>query len=314
MEVEDNADEPRPTAFHASYIRYEPNEETKQEDKRASGRVVHFPQLLKRLGVKELCLPSMWKACLIEAFGMGVFTYAHVAIVSAGLTYSYPPLLIGIFHGFLLALFILQFAASSGAHFNSLITFATVTTGHTPFFRGLFYIPSQILGAFIGALCMKASINKEVGITLRLASCNLGDLDVGQGLMIEVFFSFLILFASYGIAFNARQRGIYGPVFVPLFIGLVLCLVIFSSASLAPPPFTGAGANPSLCFGCTAALSLYEEIGRTLAFENHWVYWVGPGIAAIIHAILYLVAPPHHHVLYEEEKAAKAKKIEMKSV
>lgn len=237
---------------------------------------------------------------------MAVFTYAHVAIISASLSYTYPPLLIAIFHGFLIALFIVQFAASSGAHFNSLITFATITTGHTTFVRGMCYIPSQMLGAFIGALCMKTSMVKAQALAIGLGSCNLGDsLDVGQGLMIEVFFSFLLLFASYGLAFNAKQREIYGPILAPIFVGVMLALVIFSSASLAPPPFTGAGANPSLCFGTAAALSLYEEIGNSEGFKHHWIYWVGPGISALIHAGLYLVAPPHHHDLYEKEKQKK---------
>lgn len=150
---------------------------------------------------------------------------------------------------------------------------------------------------------MKSSMPVARGIELRVGSCYLGDLDEGQGILIEVFFSFLMLFASYGLAFNVKQREIYGPVFAPIFLGLMLSLVIFSSSSLAPPPFTGAGANPSLCFGCTAAFSLYDEIGTEAAFDRHWVYWVGPGAAAIIHGALYLIAPPHHHSLYKEERA-----------
>lgn len=85
--------------FNASYIRYDRDEEVKEEVKKASSKVAKLPKVLVILGVEELLMPSMWKACLVECFGMAVFTFAHVAIVSASTTFTYPPLLISIFHG-----------------------------------------------------------------------------------------------------------------------------------------------------------------------------------------------------------------------
>eukprot|EP01127_Copromyxa_protea_P007667 TRINITY_DN1755_c0_g1_i1.p1 TRINITY_DN1755_c0_g1~~TRINITY_DN1755_c0_g1_i1.p1 ORF type:complete len:263 (-),score=17.82 TRINITY_DN1755_c0_g1_i1:28-816(-) len=256
----------------------------------------------------------MWKGCLVECFGMAVYVWTHTAIVMASASYTYPPLLIGIFHGVLLSLFILQFAASSGAHFNSMITFSTMLTGHTPFFRGLCYIPAQILGAFIGALCMKASVMPDFGMRFKLGACHRGPMNSGQALMIEVVSCLLVLFAAYGTAFNARQNAIYGPVFVPLFSGLMLVLIIFCSSSLGEPPFTGAGVNPPLCLGCSAAYALYDDIETAVAFEDQWIYWVGPGISSILHGVMYLIAPPHHHALYQEQKALRQRKKEEKSM
>ena len=35
--------------------------------------------------------------------------------------------------------------------------------------------------------------------------------------------------------------------------------------------------------------------------DGHWAYWVGPGLACIVHALIYCVAPPHHEEAYNEE-------------
>jgi len=309
----DSADRPQSGGrenFFASFIRYDVSKEQEEELKTAHDRMVGYPKIFKTLGGEELFLSSLYKACAIEFVGMALFTYAHIGIVLSSMTFPYPPLVSAIFHGVMLFLFITIFSASSGAHFNSLITYGTVLTGHTRFFRGVLYILSQITGSFIAGLCMKASIPFEIAGPIRLGSCYVGDLGPGASITMEFFFSELLLAVSYGVAFNARQGEIYGPVLAPIFIGFMLALTIFASSAIAPPPYTGTGSNPSLCFGCLAAFATYNEsqyLDRPV-FYRHWVYWLGPGIAGTFNAVLYYIAPPHHQNLYHEEERQKKEK------
>lgn len=156
---------------------------------------------------------------------------------------------------------------------------------------------------------MTGSIPFEAAAPIRLASCSTGNMSIGGALAVEFFFSLLLVFTIYGVAFNARQGEIYGPILAPIFIAIMLALIIFGSSGIAPPPFTGTGSNPSLCFGCLAAFATYNESHYLdpPVFYSHWIYWVGPAIAGIVHAILYYIAPPHHHSLYLEERKKKDK-------
>lgn len=184
---------------------------------------------------------------------------------------------------------------SSGAHFNSMITMASILTGHIPLVRGVLYIMVQIFGAATGAQIMRQSIADAAVVATHLGGCSIGTLEPKQALAIEFFFSLALLYPVYGTAFNLRQREIYGPMLPPIFIGITLGLVIFASASLSPPPFTGAGVNPSMCLGTAWAYSRSSLTGSSDTLNYQWIYWVGPALACIVNAALYGFAPPHHH-------------------
>ena len=51
---------------------------------------------------------------------------------------------------------------------------------------------------------------------------------------------------------------------------------------------------------CWAANHVYysDHHGRS----PQWPYWLGPFAAALAHAVVYLVFPPHHKALYEAKK------------
>lgn len=294
------------TRMMAALIPYAETWPQRKSNADALDKIKAFPEVFSLFGFHELFLQTLYKALLIEFVGTASFVYIHIAIIAACGRYAYPPLQIGIAHAFLLALFIYQFAMSSGAHFNSMITFSSILTAHIPLVRGILYIMVQIFGAAVGAEIMRQSISDDVVVSTHLGGCSMGPLDPNQALAIEFFFSLALLYPVYGTAFNLRQREIYGPVLPPILVGITLGLVIFSSASLAPPPFTGAGANPSLCLGTAWAYSRSHLPGSSDVLNYHWVYWVGPVLASIVNAAMYAFAPPHHHdagVLSAEENS-----------
>ena len=283
------------TAMHAMLIPYSRTAEEADSAKKALESISALPEVLSFMGIHEIYMLSMYKALLIEFVGTASFTYIHIGIVTACQQFPYPPLQIGIAHGVLLTLFIYQFAMSSGAHFNSLITYSSIITGHIPLLRGILYIAMQIFGATAGAgIMLRSAANTTLESTM-LGTCSMGSLEPKQALAIEFFFSMAMLYTVYGTAFNLRQREIYGAVLPPLLIGITLALIIFASASLAPAPFTGAGANPSLCLGTAWAYSGSNLAGHDTVLDHHWVYWAGPILASLGNGAIYAVVPPHHH-------------------
>lgn len=301
----------RVVKMFASLIQYSETSKQKASNTEALEHISNLPNIFALIGLQEIYLKSLYKALLVEYVGTAAFVYFHIAIVTASVQhFSYPPLLIGIAHAFLLPLFIYQFAMSSGAHFNSLVTIASITTGHIPLLRGTLYVAVQIFGAVSGASVMYQSFDNAAAESVFLGGCSTGNLNAKQALAIEFFFSLVLLFPIYGMAFDLRQREIFGPVIPPIFIGLMLGLIIFASASLAPPPFTGAGVNPSMCLGIAWAFSQTNATGSSDALKYQWIYWVGPVMASLVNAIVYSTAPPFHEVLSAEEDSKAASQSE----
>ena len=271
--------------FYGQIVRY--------KGQRPVVRAAGLSRTALALGVDELYGGDVWRGTLIETFAMTVFMVVHCAIVSKCVV-QYPPpaadtnLYIGLGHFFLLGFYIICFAAPSGGHINSLITWATVCTGHTPVVRGLMYTAAQATGGILGALIFDR-ISSE---SLRLAACSIGDMAATDAFVAEIFFSIALLVVAYGIAFDARQGQIFGPVLAPLFISATVGLLIWCTGGLAKG-YTGAGMNPIMCFGPNAV------IGGS-AMNHQWVYWLGPLVAAVMHAAVYLTVPPHHKHMYEE--------------
>mmetsp|Transcript_23087 Transcript_23087/g.45019 ORF Transcript_23087/g.45019 Transcript_23087/m.45019 type:complete len:248 (-) Transcript_23087:307-1050(-) len=205
-----------------------------------------------------------------------------------------------------MALLILSLAASSGAHINPMISFATILTGHTPATRGVLYIFSQMCGSVIGSQIMKDALpesTREWTVSEngqgQLGGCTYGTLTEKQQFLIEFGFSLFVIVCAYGLAFDARQGKIFGPVLAPIFIAAAIAAGIYSSGTLLPSGYSGAGMNPARCFGPAAVMG-----GDN--WRGHWVYWFGPFTAGAVNAVVYLLAPPHHKAMYEESRRAAA--------
>eukprot|EP01040_Poterioochromonas_malhamensis_P015499 gene15499-17358_t len=257
----------------------------------------YLPPALLFVGAHELFSASLYKSAVMEIIGSIGQCYFHIAIVLGSQAFTYPPAVIGFVSALVIALYIYQFAMTSGAHFNPLITMASMASGHLPIVRGLLYIGCQVLGWYIGAEIMRASVSRDLALSVGLGACSPGDKTYEQAFAIEFMCSFMLLFPVYGTAFNLRQREVFGPIYPPILIGMTLGMLVFCSASLGSPPFTGAGMNPSLCSGIALSLANIAGVENGEVFRHHSVYWLAPMTAAVTNAILYTIMPPHHDVL-----------------
>ncbi len=106
--------------------------------------------------------------------------------------------------------------------------------------------------------------------------------DVVPGLIVEMVLTFTLVFVIFATAIDPNGPGRLAP----FAIGLTVMVDLFVSV-----PLTGASMNPARSFG--PALVTGE-------WANHWVYWVGPIVGAVLAAVIYELI----YIRGREEEAA----------
>ncbi|CAN1805438.1 Aquaporin PIP2-2 [Linum perenne] len=99
----------------------------------------------------------------------------------------------------------------------------------------------------------------------------------GTGLGAEIIGTFVLVYTVFSATDPKRNaRDSHVPVLAPLPIGFAVFMV-----HLATIPVTGTGINPARSFG---AAVIYNQ---DKAWDDHWMFWVGPFIGAAIAAIYH---------------------------
>src|SRR5215212_6435360 len=173
---------------------------------------------------------------------------------------------IGIAFTFGLIIMVMIAAAGhlSGAHFNPAVTLAFALTRHFAWRDVPIYIGAQLLGAVGGALTLRALFGPiaNLGATLPTGS-------TAQSLGLEILLTAVLMFVIISVATDTSAVGQLAA----LAIGATVAL-----DALWGGPISGASMNPARSFG--PAL-----IARS--WQDHWVYWLGPILGAILGAFAY---------------------------
>ncbi|KAJ7034523.1 aquaporin-like protein [Mycena alexandri] len=233
---------------------------------------------------------EIWKAALIEFWAVACMTYIGgligITVMSFGTNIVAP--YVGIITVFLLALWISAAAPGSGGHINSTITFAVLLTRLMSFSRGVLYLAAQLAGSALAGGLLRASFGLERAIEVSGGGCKLarvaGSVSPTQAFVIEACCSTALLFVAFGIGLDPRQQMLYGPALGPVSVGLIVGLIVFATAGLAPG-YPGASMNPNRCFAFAVARG---------DFQDQWIWWTGPALAGLIHSFLYTLVPPYH--------------------
>ncbi|KAH8820857.1 aquaporin-like protein [Xylogone sp. PMI_703] len=217
---------------------------------------------------------------------MQVYLSALIYITIGSFQTTQAAAYVGISNIFLISLFIYALAPASGGHVNSLITFATVVTGLTSFSRGVLYIVGQVAGAALAGGLLRGSFGPTLIQSYHGGGCFVDSTPItsAQGYLIESIMSFCLVFLAFGVGLDPRQATLFGPKLGPLLVGSSLGLVTFASVGIAPG-YPGANVNPNRCLA-------YAVARRDFQFQ--WIWWFGPMTGALMHAIIYHIAPPYH--------------------
>ncbi|KAL8540131.1 hypothetical protein ACS0TY_001645 [Phlomoides rotata] len=212
-----------------------------------------------------------------------------------------PNLVLSILAAVIIIILLLAVHPISGGHINPIVSFSAALVGLISMSRAVIYIIAQCVGAILGALALKAVVSSTIESSFSLAGCTMtviapgpnGPVTIGietaQAFWLEVFCSFIFLFASLWMAYDHRQAKQLGLVLVFTIVGLVLGLLVFVSTSVtAKKGYSGAGINPARCFGPAVVRGGH-------LWDGHWVYWVGPAIACLVFYLYTKIIPEQHH-------------------
>ncbi|KAJ8651143.1 hypothetical protein MRB53_004166 [Persea americana] len=243
----------------------------------------------------ELSKWSFYRAVIAEFVATLLFLYITVATV-VGYKSSIDPIknagsdtdcngvgVLGIAWAFGGMIFILVYctAGISGGHINPAVTFGLFLGRKVSLVRAVFYMVAQCLGAICGVALVKAFQRgfyvKYGGGTNELSDGYTSSVGLGA----EIMGTFVLVYTVFSATDPKRNaRDSYVPVLAPLPIGFAVFMV-----HLATIPITGTGINPARSLG---AAVIYN---KKKAWDDMWIFWVGPFIGAA------LAAAYHQYIL-----------------
>ena len=134
----------------------------------------------------------------------------------------------------------------------------------------LVYIPSQLIGGIVGALLSYFFIPPEWEVITRAKSV-LGGNTVApnftllQGFVAEIVITAILIFVVWGTLVKEQEFKLFGG----WAAGAVLGIGVYVLG-----PMTGESLNPARSFGPAVAMGHFNS--------DHWIFWVGPILGALI--------------------------------
>ncbi|KEH21072.1 putative major intrinsic protein [Medicago truncatula] len=171
-------------------------------------------------------------------------------------------------------------AGISGGHINPAVTFGLFLARKLSLTRAIFYIVMQCLGAICGAGVVKG-FEGNARYELFKGGANFVNpgYTKGDGLGAEIVGTFVLVYTVFSATDAKRNaRDSHVPILAPLPIGFAVFLV-----HLATIPITGTGINPARSLGAAIIFN------RDFAWDDHWIFWVGPFIGAALAAVYHQI-------------------------
>jgi MIP family channel proteins len=209
--------------------------------------------------------PSLLRRSGAELIG----TYALVtagcgAIVVNNLTGALTHVGVALTFGLIIVVMVAATGHLSGAHLNPAVTAAFALTRHFPWREVPAYLAGQVVGAVAGSLTLLAifGLAGNLGATIPAGSAV-------QSLLLEVLLTAVLMFVIMAVATDTRAVGGLAALAIGFTVGM---------DAMWGGPISGASMNPARSLGPALVAG---------AWQDHWVYWVGPLVGAVLGALLY---------------------------
>jgi MIP family channel proteins len=203
---------------------------------------------------------------------LGTFTLCFVgqgAIVVQHIVGHNDLLTIAIAHGLALAVMISALGATSGGHFNPAVTLGFVVTGRQSWTSAITYWLSQVLGAVVASVLLRAAVPGEAGDAVHYGVPAIAaGITISQAFILEFVLTFFLVTSVWGTTVDERAPRIGG-----FGIGLTVLMGI-----LVAGPLTGAAMNPARAFGAALVSGNWQ---------SHWLYWLAPMLGGAAAARVY---------------------------
>lgn len=227
------------------------------------------------IGVKELTKINFWRAVAAEFLGCLFFLLAVTLVALQWGPISIPAnnVEIGIGIGLSITSLAQALGHVSGGHLNPAVSLGMILVGRVSVLRGIFYIIAQVVGGVVGAALTSATVPYEIRKAVNLGCTLLAPgVKPEQGFALELLFTFSLVFFVFSIT-DPKKGGKIDGYGVTLGIGINILV-----AHVCLIPITGCGINPARSFGPAVVMNEWKD---------HWVYWIGPIVGAILASIIY---------------------------
>nr|QKE23029.1 aquaporin 14 [Anarrhichthys ocellatus] len=214
---------------------------------------------------EELRSRQFWRAFLAELLGTLVLVSAILGASMPGPGEAPPgPLYPAVAVGVSIVALGHCFGEISGAQVNPALTLALLATRRLEVLRAVVYVAAQCLGAFLaaGALYLAMPVKTTADHFINRVPI---EVNAAQALGIEVLCTYQMVFTVFSVEDQRRRES---PEPGTLAIGLA-----HTAGVLIGARFSGASMNPARSLGPAIVTGFWE---------NHWVYWIGPVIGAIL--------------------------------
>ncbi len=211
---------------------------------------------------------SWLKNSIVEFVGTFALVFVGAGTIVA--TGGQNLVAIALAHGLAIGLMVAAAGHISGGVYNPSLTIGLMAARRIPVPRGIYYIIAQLLGATVAAVALKGLFPAVAVAAVNLGTPAVGSsVGIGAAVLAEAIMTFFLMYSVFGVAVDLRgARAIAG-----LVIGLTITMDIFVGGGL-----TGAAMNPARWFGPAVVQA---------AFNNWWVWWVGPIVGAVAAALLW---------------------------
>ncbi|XP_042498106.1 aquaporin PIP2-5-like [Macadamia integrifolia] len=246
------------------------------------------PPPLPLIDAEELTMWSFYRAIIAEFIATLLFLYITVLTVIGYKSQTDPNNngddcggvgILGIAWAFGGMIFVLVYctAGVSGGHINPAVTFGLFLARKVSLIRAVMYMVAQCLGAMCGVGLVKG-FQKAYFVRYGGGANEVSaGYSKGTGLAAEIIGTFVLVYTVFSATDPKRNaRDSHVPVLAPLPIGFAVFMV-----HLATIPITGTGINPARSLGSAV---IYN---KDKAWDDHWIFWVGPFIGAAIAALYH---------------------------
>ncbi|KAF2622959.1 aquaporin-like protein, partial [Macroventuria anomochaeta] len=175
-------------------------------------------------------------------------------------------LYISVVFGFSLMVNVWIFFRISGGLFNPAVTFAMLLCRAISPIRATLLLVAQLAGSIFSSFLVSVMFPTGFNVRTTLSSGT----GVARGVFIEAVLTAELVFTIFMLAKEKHKATFIAPV------GIGLALFI---AELVGVYYTGGSLNPARSFGPCVVTGVFDV--------EHWIYWVGPGLGAIIAVVFY---------------------------
>nr|QKE23096.1 aquaporin 14 [Scartelaos histophorus] len=214
---------------------------------------------------RELHSRPFWRAVLAELLGTLVLVSAVLGSLVPGPGEAsggplYPALAVGV----AIVAVAHCFGEISGAQVNPAVTLALLATRRLDMLRAVFFICAQCVGACLGTGALYLALPLKTTADHFINKVPL-ELNAAQALCVEMLCTFQMVFTVFS-AEDQRRRDSPEP-------GNLAVGFSHTAGVLIGARFSGASMNPARTLGPAIITGFWE---------NHWVYWIGPVLGAVL--------------------------------